>query len=163
MENDRFRVIEGYPPAVDAASVMVRLIDGLGFRFYWATHGLNGKDYSFQAVEGSMSIGETVSHIWGLVNWVRISLDKGNYENPADHAAMREEILSILSYLRDTFAGMKNEELASFAIHEKPFWHLINGPLADALTHTGQINLLRRLAGNPAARLNPFLGIAPDK
>ena len=27
--------------------------------------------------------------------------------------------------------------------------HLFQGPVADALTHTGQINLLRRMAGTP--------------
>ena len=30
-----------------------------------------------------------------------------------------------------------------------PFWYWINGPLADALTHVGQITSWRRIAGNP--------------
>ena len=31
---------------------------------------------------------------------------------------------------------------------------LLQGPLADALTHTGQLTLLRRLAGAPVAHEN---------
>jgi len=32
---------------------------------------------------------------------------------------------------------------------EYPFWNNINGPIADALWHTGQIVMLRRASGNP--------------
>ena len=30
-----------------------------------------------------------------------------------------------------------------------PFWHQLNGPLADALWHCGQIVSMRRASGNP--------------
>ena len=32
---------------------------------------------------------------------------------------------------------------------EYPFWNLINGPIADALWHVGQIVTFRRSSGNP--------------
>jgi len=32
---------------------------------------------------------------------------------------------------------------------EYPFWNNINGPIADAIWHTGQVVLLRRASGNP--------------
>ena len=32
---------------------------------------------------------------------------------------------------------------------EFPFWNNINGPIADAIWHTGQVVLLRRASGNP--------------
>jgi hypothetical protein len=32
---------------------------------------------------------------------------------------------------------------------EYPFWSLINGPIADALWHVGQVVSLRRASGNP--------------
>ena len=32
---------------------------------------------------------------------------------------------------------------------EYPFWNLINGPIADALWHVGQVVSFRRTSGNP--------------
>lgn len=32
---------------------------------------------------------------------------------------------------------------------EYPFWNLINGPIADALWHVGQVVTFRRSSGNP--------------
>jgi hypothetical protein len=34
-----FRPIDPYPPLVTGPAVLVRLLDGLGFRFCWATFG----------------------------------------------------------------------------------------------------------------------------
>ena len=41
-----------------------------------------------------------------------------------------------------------------------PIWNLINGPISDALYHTGQVVSFRRTSGNPIAKgVNVFLGI----
>jgi hypothetical protein len=41
---------------------------------------------------------------------------------------------------------------------------LINGPIADALTHIGQIVSWRRINGNPQpSGVNPFKGIRVEK
>ena len=49
------------------------------------------------------------------------------------------------------------EDLSQFKIvfnrggktSEYPFWNQINGPIADAIWHTGQIITHRRTSGNP--------------
>ena len=43
-----------------------------------------------------------------------------------------------------------------------PVWNIMNGPLADALTHVGQINAWRRLNGNPVAPAAVFTGTPPE-
>ena len=41
-----------------------------------------------------------------------------------------------------------------------PVWNLINGPIADALNHTGQVVSFRRTSGNPIPKgVNVFLGV----
>ena len=40
-------------------------------------------------------------------------------------------------------------------------WNLLNGPLADFLTHVGQITAWRRIAGCPAPAPQYLLGLAP--
>ena len=55
-----------------------------------------------------------------------------------------------------------DEDLKGIIIKGRPFWHIINGPIADALTHVGQINSFRRLVGNPTPKAQVFLGIPPE-
>ena len=41
-----------------------------------------------------------------------------------------------------------------------PVWNLINGPIADAIYHTGQVVSFRRTSGNPIPKgVNVFLGV----
>ena len=40
-----------------------------------------------------------------------------------------------------------------------PYWHMINGPIADALYHTGQVVSFRRANGNPInPNISQFMG-----
>jgi hypothetical protein len=63
--------------------------------------------------------------------------------------------------LREYYNTLKDEELSRVTIDGNPFWYIINGPLADALTHIGQINSFRRIAGNPAPKARVFFGVPP--
>ncbi len=157
-----FRELATYPDSINGTGVIVRLLDGIGFRFYWATENLSEDDYCYRAVPAGMSIGEITAHIWGLINWIRLHVTGEGSIRPQQHDQIRHAILQNLLFLRNTFARMNDEQLREIQIEKKPFWHLINGPLADALTHIGQINILRRAAGNPPLSLNPFLGIPPE-
>jgi uncharacterized membrane protein len=62
--------------------------------------------------------------------------------------------------------NMTEGELASCSVRSRgtvtPFWNLINGPLADILTHVGQINSWRTISGSPAPRANPLRGLPPE-
>ena len=46
--------------------------------------------------------------------------------------------------------------LASGAVLQAPVERLFQGPIADALTHAGQIALMRRMAGSPVKAENYF-------
>ncbi len=57
-----------------------------------------------------------------------------------------------------------NEHLVIFksksGTFENPFWNQINGPIEDAIWHSGQIVVLRRASGNPIdPKVNVFKGI----
>jgi hypothetical protein len=160
-ELDEYYRIPTYPDHVSATSALTRLLDGLGFRFYWATEGLRPEDYAFRPAKDAMSIEELVMHVWELMNWVSGSALKKPYGEPKDGPAARREALRIIHGLRETLLAMSDEDLEKLSIRDKPFWNLINGPFSDALTHTGQINSFRRLAGNPVAGANVFLGEPP--
>ena len=53
---------------MNAACLLVRFIDAFGFRYRWATEGLSEDDLLFQACDTSMSLGELLVHIQGLIS-----------------------------------------------------------------------------------------------
>ncbi|MFX1251661.1 MAG: hypothetical protein ACFFCZ_08625 [Promethearchaeota archaeon] len=153
MTNTTFKSITTYPDRIDGTAVITRLIDGLGYRFFWATEGLRETDYHYCPGNDCKSIAELIKHIWGLINWIHLSLTRHGYnkDRPADISAERDHVLYLLQELRDQFYKLEDSKLDFIKIRNLPFWHIINGPLSDALTHVGQINSIRRLAGNPTS------------
>lgn len=146
---------ENYTPG----TVVSRLIDGLGFRYYWATEGLRVEDLSYRPGEEARSTRETLDHIRGLSRVIlNAALKKPN--EPTERAdqtfeEMRSETLGMLKQASDIFRD--TEDLGSHKVvfvrdgnrSEFPFWNQINGPISDALWHCGQVVSFRRASGNP--------------
>ncbi len=151
-----FYCVTGYPEKVNAPNIIVRMVDGLGFRFAWATEGLDEADYAFAPGEGCNSLGWMVRHIWGLTNWIHMHVIGGQSARPESLCAQRNHALEMLWGLRNHFARMTDEELAAIRVGEHPFWHMINGPMSDALTHVGQIRYVRVLMGKRGPDANVF-------
>ena len=158
---DLYRRIPPYPDAVSGTTTLVRLLDGLGFRFRWSTEGLSDDDYGFKPAPDCMSIEELLRHVWGLVNWVCQSMQLNGFRKEDNISLARGSVLEMTYALREALISMSDKELKSVTIEGRPFWHIINGPISDALTHVGQINSFRRLAGNPTPKANVFIGIPP--
>jgi hypothetical protein len=158
---DLFNRIPPYPETVSGTTTIVRLLDGLGFRFRWSTEGLTDEDYGFRPAPDCMSIEELVGHVWGLVNWVSQSVGLDGSERGDEAAITRGRVLEIIHAIRDALCSMSDEDLKETTIRGMPFWHIINGPISDALTHVGQINSFRRLAGNPTPKAHVFTGTPP--
>jgi hypothetical protein len=82
---------------------------------------------------------------------------------------LKNQTLQRLKDIRDKLENMDDVELSNMHVYnpwgdEKiPIWLLINGPLADILTHTGQILSWRRIAGSPVPEANTFRGKPADK
>ncbi len=157
--SDRFQTLDAYPDRQDAVGVLLRLIDGLGYRFHWATAELTASDYAFSPGAGCQTIGALVAHVWGLVNWIHATVaGEGAAWRPSDPAEQRLHALALLSAVRDRLATLDGDALFALHIDGHPFWHLLNGPLSDALTHVGQIASFRRLHGNPVPKHSVFRG-----
>lgn len=164
--------IPDYPDSYTAGTVVARMIDGLGFRYYWATEGLRTEDLDYKPSESNRTIDETLDHLYNLSRVVYNSAVK----EINDRTQPREEALSfrekrkrtLLNFKKasDIFINVKdlNEHLVIFksksGTFENPFWNQINGPIEDAIWHSGQIVALRRASGNPIdPKVNVFKGI----
>jgi hypothetical protein len=165
-----FRSLPPGPAAVSGSAVLVRLVEGIGFRFTWATEGLREQDLAFRPTPETMCIAEQTGHVLELVAWVAAAtgaITAGSQE-PASAPPFpeaRQRIMEVLALLRARLAGMTDGEIGAIQIGSRagpvPWPHIVNGPLADALTHIGQIAVLRRSCGNPVPKANVFLGRPP--
>jgi len=98
----------------------------------------------FDAGKGLRTPGQVLAHIGDLLDWgLSIAMGQQKWQDskplPWEQEAER------------FFAALKkfDDYLASTEPVQAPFEKLFQGPIADALTHVGQIAILRRLAGAP--------------
>ncbi|WP_019670282.1 DinB family protein [Eudoraea adriatica] len=163
--------IPDYPDSYTPGTVVARMIDGLGFRYFWATEGLNAEDLAYKPSESNRTIDETLDHIYNLSRVVYNSAIK----EINDRTQPGEKPLSFQEKRKRTLLNFKKaseilgnaEDLNEHPIIFKtksgtfnnPFWNQINGPIEDAVWHCGQIVALRRAAGNPIdPKVNVFAG-----
>jgi hypothetical protein len=159
---DFFKNIEEYPPGISATAIMSRMVDGVGFRFFWATFNQKVETYNYAPGEGRWNIFDTVSHIWDLARFLLMSLNfNENVKKPEEPDELRESVLYLLFSLRLLFSEMDDSELTKITIKNKPFWHFINGPLEDMVSHVGAIDNLRRTAGDLPEDARFFYGLPP--
>jgi uncharacterized damage-inducible protein DinB len=154
--------IPDYPESYTAENVAARIIDGLGFRYYWATEGLTQQDLDFRPANDGRSTSETIDHILGLsYTIVNASLNKPNVF-PRDEQfdtfeekrkKTLENIYQASKVLKESNEDMIDELKVIFkrneSTNEYPYWNMLNGPIADAIYHTGQVVTHRRSSGNP--------------
>lgn len=151
-----YREIRKYDEPYTATTVAARMIDGLGFRFYWATEGLRPEDLKFKPNEEARTSSQTIDHIYELtviINNTVLEVNNGLKEG-LTFEEKRADILHMLKAASDRLLNSKPEDLTDFKIRfgngvEFPFWNLLNGPIEDAVWHCGQIVSFRRSSGNP--------------
>ncbi len=106
----------------------------------------------FSAAGGIRSPGQTLAHVGDLLDWA-LSLAEGQ-QRWHDSAPLPWD-----QEVERFFAALKKLDgyLSSTAELKVAPEKLFQGPIADALTHVGQINILRRLAGCPVRAENYFV------
>lgn len=131
-----------------------RMIDGLGFRYYWATEGLTAKDLAFRPNSEARTTLETIDHILGLSQVIlnaTLKKENGTKQPKMNFAEKRKKTLENLEQAGKILRESKDvsELKMIFGKTEFPFWNVINGPIADAIWHVGQVVSFRRSSGNP--------------
>jgi uncharacterized damage-inducible protein DinB len=156
-----YHSIPDAPEKYTAGTVTSRTLDGLGYRYYWATEGLRVEDLAYKISEDSRAAGETLDHLLGLTGVILNTIEnkpngRSNNEEMS-FADKRKKTLTNIYAASLAIRSMSDEEVSRCTIifkrgddtNEFPFWNLLNGPIADAIYHTGQIVSYRRASGNP--------------
>lgn len=162
MDSLPYYQIPDYPDTITPETVFARMVDGVGFRFYWATEGLRPEDLAFRPTPAARSTEETIDHIMGLTTVVLNSVQQRvNTRSGEEASALPFEVKRrlTLEQLQAVSTALQSGEVQLQDIKiifqrgdttvEYPFWNDINGPLSDALWHIGQVVSFRRSSGNP--------------
>ncbi len=138
-------------PSETAKDFFRHTLATLAYRGGKAFGGVPESFSEFRVAPGSRSAGEILAHIGDLLDWALIMAKEKHIwrETPAegwtkDVARFQAALAAFDAYI------------ASGAPLQAPLDKLFQGPLADALTHVGQIAMLRRLAGSPLKGENYF-------
>jgi len=158
------------PETYSAATVAARMVDGLGYRYYWATEGLTAKDLAYEPGNNGQSCASVLKHLLGLSKMILRTL-KNEVQGGRDELDMdwEDQRARTLANLKESSELLRaTNDVSSLKIifkrgdrtSEFPFWNLLNGPIADAIYHCGQIVSYRRTTGNP---INPNVSVFSGK
>lgn len=114
---------------------------------------------SFKIGETARSAGEILAHIGDLLDWA-VSLAEGKHVwHDSSPGAWEADVARFFEGLARLDRHLASEADLGFRAEQ-----LFQGPIADALTHVGQLAMLRRLAGVPVRGENYFVAdIVPGR
>jgi hypothetical protein len=100
---------------------------------------------SFRALDGVRTPAELVRHMTSVLGYARTHFIGGHYW-PEPLESLDDEIERFHEVLRMLAQHLRNGDALLDGMTEE---RLLQGPFSDAMTHAGQLALLRRLAGRP--------------
>jgi hypothetical protein len=127
-----------------ARELLRHTIATVAYRGAKATRNAPAEFADFRAADDVRTPIQIVAHMADLYDWA-LSLAKGKWDyNQSAPQSWERELERFYASL-----GALDEYLASDAPLEHSAEKLFQGPIADSLTHVGQIAFLRRLADSP--------------
>ncbi len=104
-----------------------------------------------RVADGSRTPGEILAHIGDLLDWaLSIAVGKQTWHNSTP-LPWEDETARFYAALKAFDSYLASDEPLGAPVEK-----LFQGPIADALTHVGQIAMLRRIAGCPIKGENYF-------
>ncbi len=139
-------------PTDTARHLLRHTLATLAYRCGKAVRGAPAGFSDFRAGDSSRAAGQIFAHIGDLLDWA-LHLCRGErvWKNSTP-LPWQEETARFFEALARLDAYLASD--APLACSSEK---LFQGPIADALSHTGQISLLRRLAGSPVRGENYFV------
>jgi hypothetical protein len=136
----------------DRVDLLRHFLATLAYRTQKSLHDAPAGFDAFSPGEGVRTPLEIVHHMASLLAY-SVSALRGTQPVPPDPPlALAVEVERFHAMLEQL-----SEELGRSSLREERLAErLLQGPLADAMTHAGQLTMLRRLAGAPIARENYF-------
>lgn len=136
--------------------LLKHFLAAIAYRTQKALRGAPESFADFRAGSNIRTPHELVWHMTGVLGYARTFFHGGVWR-PEKLESLKEEITRFHQVLEALGADLEKGAPARDISMER----LLQGPLADAMTHAGQLAMLRRLAGSPVPPEN-FIRAAID-
>lgn len=123
----------------------------LAYRAGKTLRGAPAEFAGFRAGTSSRTPAEILAHMGDLLDWACWMAEGEHRWHPCEPLPWDREVARFFAGLERLDRRLAAPEPLGF-----PPEKLFQGPIADALTHTGQLAMLRRLAGSPVRGENYF-------
>jgi len=123
----------------------------LAYRGRKAVVGASPDFGTYRVSPGSRNPVEILAHIGDLLDWALCLTGGRHIWKDSAPQAWDAEVSRFFDALRVLDDALNSPEPLGFSAEK-----LFQGPVADALTHVGQITMLRRLSGSPVKGENYF-------
>jgi hypothetical protein len=133
----------------ESRQLLQHFLAALAYRTQKALRGAPAGFGDFRAGVNVRTPHELLWHMTGLVGYARTMLRGGDFAPPRV-AGLAEEVARFHELLQALHDDLGDERLAARITDEQ----FLQGPLSDAMTHAGQLAMLRRMAGSPVASEN---------
>lgn len=171
-ETATFSQISTYPTQLNTGTILARMVEGIGFKYFWATEGLTESDLAYSPGNENRTLLQTLDHMYNMLDFTGYVLEGKTYpfpetENGWTFAVLRDQTLKRIAKIQQHLLSLEDQDLNGKSIHltmneqpmEFPIWHLFNGPLIDFMSHLGQVVVFRRANHNPIdPYVQPFMG-----
>jgi hypothetical protein len=140
-------------------ALLRHFLGALAYRTQKALRGAPPEFGSFSAGNKTRTPSELVRHMASVLGYSRTFFIGGSYW-PEPLESMEAEIARFHAILEDLARHLADGSSLQGITEEQ----LLQGPFSDAMTHAGQLAMLRRMAGIPVAPENfIFAEIGPDR
>jgi hypothetical protein len=140
----------------DQRALLRHFLAALAYRTQKALRGAPPEFATFRPGEGVRTPTELVRHMTSVLGYARTYFRGGRYR-PEPLPSLDEEVARFHAMLRD----LTEHLAAGDSLGGTTPARLLQGPFSDAMTHAGQLAMLRRLAGAPVPPEN-FIVAAID-
>ena len=130
----------------ESRRLLQHFLAALAYRTQKALRGAPPDFGDFRPAVNVRTPHELLWHMTGVIGYARTTLHGGSFAPPR-LATFADEVARFHDTLAALHTDFGNVRLAA-AISDEQF---LQGPLSDAMTHAGQLAMLRRLAGSPIA------------
>ena len=144
----------------DKRKLLNHFLAALAYRTQKALRDAPEEFGSFRVIDGVRTPAELVRHMTSVLGYARTHFVGGRYW-PEPLESLNEEVVRFHEMLGLLAQHLRNGDALLDNMTEE---RLLQGPFSDAMTHAGQLALLRRLAGAPVPPENFIVAsIEPDR
>lgn len=128
----------------DKRTLLHHFLAALAYRTQKALRGAPAEFASFRAAAGVRTPHELIQHMDSVMGYSRTFFIGGSYRPP-----VFSDFEAAVAHFHATLADVARHIEQGTGLRDVTPEILLQGPFSDAMTHAGQLALLRRLAGSP--------------